>query len=149
LAIAGLPPLAGFCAKGLLSAATDSLPLYLLLVLLSLGTVVSFSKLTPLLNLRRGCSDERAKAISYSILVLPIVAFLLLLFPFVSRIQILSSLSLLQAGESLAIIGAGFLVYLVLRGHPVHLSQRIFRLEEAILTILSMFFVVFLLLAVL
>jgi len=149
LAIAGLPPLAGFCAKGLLRAATDSLPLYLLLVLLSLGTVVSFSKLTPLLNLRRGCSDERAKAISYSILVLPIVAFLLLLFPFVSRIQILSSLSLLQAGESLAIIGAGFLVYLVLRGHPVHLSQRIFRLEEAILTILSMFFVVFLLLAVL
>ena len=148
LAIAGLPPLAGFCAKGLLSAATDSLPLRLLLVFVSLGTVVAFSKLAPLLNPWRGCSDEGAKAVSYSILVLPIVAFLPLSFLFVSRIQVLSSLGLLQAGESVAIIGVGFLAYLALRGHPVRLPQRIFRLEEAILTILSMFFVTFLLLAV-
>lgn len=149
LAIVGLPPLAGFCAKGLLSAGTHSLPLQLLLVFMSLGTVVSFSKLAPLLNPWRGGAGDGAKAISYGILALPIIAFLPLSFLFISRIQVLSSLGLLQAGESVAIIGAGFLVYLVLRGHPVRLPQQIFRLEEAILTILSMLFVVFLLLATL
>ena len=147
LSIIGLPPLVGFCAKGLLSAATDSLPLHLLLVFVSLGTVVAFSKLTPLLNPRYGCSDERAKAISYGILALPIFAFLPASFLFVSWIQVLSWLGPLQAGESVAIIGAGFLVYLVLRGHPVRLPQRIFRLEEAILLILAVFFATFFLLA--
>ncbi|MEA3238426.1 MAG: proton-conducting transporter membrane subunit [Candidatus Bipolaricaulota bacterium] len=149
LAIAGLPPLAGFCAKGLLSASTYSLSIHLLLVFVSLGTVISFSKLIPLLDPRHGGVGNEAKTISYSILAVPIIAFLPLSFLLVPQGQVLSSLGLLQAGESVAIIGAGFLVYLVLRGHPVHLSQRIFRLEEAILTILSMFFVVFLLLAAL
>ncbi len=148
LAIAGFPPLAGFCAKGLLSASTHSLPLHLLLVFISLGTVIAFSKLIPLLNPRHGGPDEGAKAVSYGILAIPIIAFLPLSFLLVPRIAVLSWLGPIQAGESVAVIGAGFLVYLVLRGHPLRLSQRIFRLEEAILMILSMFFVIFLLLAV-
>ena len=147
LAVVGIPPLAGFCAKGLISASSDSLSIHLLLIFISLGTVISFSKLAPLLNPRRGCSDEGAKAISYGILGLPIIAFLPLSFLFVPRIQVLASLDLLKAGESLGIIGIGFLVYLALGRHPVRLPQRVFRLEEAILMIMSMFFVTFFLLA--
>ena len=147
LAIAGFPPLAGFCAKGLLSAAAHSLAIHLLLLFVSLGTVISFSKLIPLLDPRRGGPDEGSKTVSYGILALPILAFLPLSFLFGGRIQVLSSLSLLRAGESIAIIAAGLLAHHVLRRHYTRLPQRIFRLEEAILTILSMFFVTFLLLA--
>ena len=146
LAIVGLPPLAGFCAKGLLSASAHSLSIHLLMVFISLGTVISFSKLTALLDPRYRGSGDVAKAVSYGVLAIPIIAFLPLSFLLVPRIQALSTLDFLRAGESLGVIAAGFLVHLALRGHPIHLPQRIFRLEEAILMILSMFFATFLLL---
>ncbi|HDL86022.1 MAG TPA: hypothetical protein ENH11_06820 [Candidatus Acetothermia bacterium] len=148
LAIIGLPPLAGFCAKGLLNVGVHALPIHLLLIFMSLGTAIAFSKLTPFFDLRHKGSDAWERIVSYGILTLPILVFLPLAFLFVSRAQVLSSLGLIQVIESLAIIGAGFLIHLFLRLKRVHLPQRIFRLEQAILTILSMFFVTFLLLAV-
>ncbi len=147
LAIVGLPPLAGFCGKGLLSLATHSISIHLLLVFVSLGTVIAFSKLVPLFHLRHGETDNVEKVVSYSILVVPIIAFLSLSFILTPHVDILSWLNVSKAGESLAIIVAGFLVYLALRRHPLNLSQRIFHLEDAILVILSMFFVVFFLIA--
>jgi len=52
-AIAGLPPLAGFAAKGVLGAALPAWGKWLLLAL-GVGTVTSFAKLVPLLRPRGG-----------------------------------------------------------------------------------------------
>jgi multicomponent Na+:H+ antiporter subunit D len=148
LAIAGFPPLAGFCAKGLLGACTTSPPIFLLLVVISLGTVISFSKIVPLLDPRAGPAEDKTKAISYVALALPIAAFLPISLLFVPRTEAFSLLGFRQIGDSLAIIVIGYLIYCCIRSYRVHLPQRIFRLEEAMLVVLSMFFVTFLLLAV-
>ena len=147
LGIVGLPPLAGFCAKGLLSSSIHSLSIHLLLIFISLGTVISFSKLSALLSPRHGRMGDAAKILSYSTLALPIIGFFPLSFLLAPQAQVLASLDFLMVGESLGIIGAGFLIYLALRRRQVHLPQRLFRLEEEITIILSMFFVTFFLLA--
>ena len=147
LAIVGLPPLAGFCAKGLLGSSVHSIYILLLLAIVSLGTVIAYCRLIPLLDPRHAESGAGTVAVSYSILALPIIAFLPLLFLLVPHAQVLSSITPVQTGESIAIIAAGYLVHLFLRRQTLRLPQRIFHVEQAILLILSMFFVVFALLA--
>jgi multicomponent Na+:H+ antiporter subunit D len=143
LAIAGVPPLAGFCAKGLLLTCTGVLPVVLLLVFISLGTVISFSKIIKLLDPRSGPVEDKTKTISYVALSLPIVAFLPLIALVSSVEEAYSLLGLRQIGESLIIICVGYLVYVAFHSRMLRLPQRIFRLEEAILVMLSMFFVTF------
>jgi hypothetical protein len=119
------------------------LPVVLLLVFISLGTVISFSKIIKLLDPRSGPVEDKTKTISYVALSLPIVALVPLIALVSSVEEAYSLLGLRQIGESLIIICAGYLVYVAFRSRMLRLPQRIFRLEEAILVMLSMFFVTF------
>ena len=145
MGIMGLPPFAGFCGKSLLESGVGAPVLKGILFLLSIGTVISFSKLIPLFRFERGPSSPWTKKLSYATLGLPILLFLpltRLVLPFDDWKEILSVVHLL---ESLLVVGVGYLIYRILPKRPLPLPQRIFRLEEGILVILAGFFLVFLL----
>lgn len=143
LGIVSMPPLAGFYGKSLLSAGTASPVIQMLLVLISIGTMVAFARLIPLFWLGRGPSMERSKIVSFFILGLPIIFFLPLARLFIPLEQWRVSLYPLLFLESLIVIAAGIFLYRILYRRPFRLPQRIFRLEEAILIILTGFFLVF------
>lgn len=145
LGIMGVPPLAGFCGKSLLSAGVQSPVIQTVLILISLGTVVSFAKLIPLFRIERGPSSTWPVKLAFVILGLPIVLFLPLARLLVPAAQLSLSLHVLPFVKSLLAVGGGFLLYRLLSRRPFHLPQRIFRLEEAILVILSGFFLIYLL----
>jgi len=145
LGIMGVPPLAGFCGKSLLSAGVQSPVIQTVLILISLGTVASFAKLIPLFRIERGPSSTWPVKLAFVILGLPIVLFLPLARLLVPAAQLSLSLHVLPFVKSLLAVGGGFLLYRLLSRRPFHLPQRIFRLEEAILVILSGFFLIYLL----
>ena len=145
LGIMGVPPLAGFCGKSLLSAGVQSPVIQTVLILISLGTVVSFAKLVPLFRIERGPSSTWPVKLAFVILGLPILLFLPLARLLVPAAQLSLSLHVLPFVKSLLVVGGGFLLYRLLSRRPFHLPQRIFRLEEAILVILSGFFLIYLL----
>ncbi len=145
LGIIGVPPLAGFCGKSLLSAGVQSPVIQTVLILISLGTVASFAKLIPLFRIERGPSSTWPVKLAFVILGLPIVLFLPLARLLVPAAQLSLSLYVLPFVKSLLAVGGGFLLYRLLSRRPFHLPQRIFRLEEAILVILSGFFLIYLL----
>lgn len=145
MGIMGLPPLAGFCGKSLLSAGVKSPVIQAVLILVSLGTVVSFAKLVPLFRLERGPSSPWTKTAAYLILGLPILLFLPFARLLVPAAQLNLSLHVLPFVKSLLVVGGGFLLYRFLSRRPFHLPQRIFRLEEGILVILAGFFLIYLL----
>jgi len=145
MGIMGLPPLAGFCGKTLLSNGTDSPVIQAILVLLSIGTVISFAKLLPLFRLERGPSSPWPKTVAYVILGLPMVLFLPLTRLFLPIEQWRESFGTIALLESLLMVGVGLLLYRFLPKRLANLPQRIFRLEEAILVILSGFFLIYLL----
>jgi multicomponent Na+:H+ antiporter subunit D len=146
LGIMGIPPFAGFCGKTLLSNGTDSPVIQAILVLLSIGTVISFAKLLPLFRLERGPSSPWPKTVAYVILGLPMVLFLPLTRLFLPIEQWRESFGTIPFLESLLMVGVGLLLYRFLPKRLANLPQRIFRLEEAVLIILSGFFLVYLLL---
>jgi len=146
LGIMGVPPFAGFCGKTLLSNGTESPVIQAILVLLSIGTVISFAKLLPLFRLGRAPSSPWPKTVAYAILALPMVLFLPLTRLFLPTELWRESFGTIPFLESLLIVGVGLLIYRFLPKRPLHLPQRIFRLEEAILVILSGFFLIYLLL---
>ncbi|MEA3356136.1 MAG: proton-conducting transporter membrane subunit [Candidatus Bipolaricaulota bacterium] len=148
LGIIGLPPFAGFCGKTLLSHGTDSIVAQTIPVILSIGTVLSFAKLLPLFHPVRGPSSPWSKIGSYAILALPMVFFLPLTRLFIPIEQWNESFGVIPGVESILIVGLGLLLYRFLPARPVKLPQRVFRLEEAVLVILSGFFLVYLLLLV-
>jgi len=145
LGIIGVPPLAGFCGKSLLSAGVQSPVIQTVLILISLGTVASFAKLIPLFRIERGPSSTWPVKLAFVILGLPILLFLPLARLLVPAAQLSLSLHVLPFVKSLLVVGGGFLLYRLLSRRPFHLPQRIFRLEEAILVILSGFFLIYLL----
>ncbi len=145
LGIMGVPPLAGFCGKSLLSAGVQSPVIQTVLILISLGTVASFAKLIPLFRIERGPSSTWPVKLAFVILGLPILLFLPLARLLVPAAQLSLSLHVLPFVKSLLAVGGGFLLYRLLSRRPFHLPQRIFRLEEAILVILSGFFLIYLL----
>ncbi len=146
MGIMGLPPLAGFCGKTLLSNGTNSPVMQAILVLLSIGTVISFAKLLPLFRLERGPSSPWPKTAAYVILGLPMVLFLPLTRLFLPIEQWRESFGTIPFLESALVVGAGLLLYRFLPKRWANLPQRIFRLEEGILVILSGFFLIYLLL---
>ena len=145
MGIMGMPPFAGFCGKSLLSNGAESLVIQTILVLLSIGTVISFAKLIPLFRLERGPSTPWSKTVAYTILGLPMVLFLPLTRLFLPVELWRESFGTIPFVESLLVVGAGLLIHRFLRKHPLRLPKRIFHLEEAILTILVGFFLVFVL----
>ncbi len=145
MGIIGLPPFAGFCGKSLLVSGARSPVVQGVLLVLSIGTVISFTKLIPLFRFERGPYSPWSKNLAYATLGLPIILFLpltCLILPFEEWKAILSVVHLM---ESLLVVGVGYLIYRILPKRPLSLPQRIFRLEEGILVILAGFFLVFLL----
>lgn len=104
LAIIGLPPLAGFAAKGLLGLGQ---PFWVKAVLyaFSLGTAASFSKLLPLFRGRGGGKFGGIAFLSAGVLALGILG--LFLFPELRGLQ--------AWGEAFFAAGLGFGTYLILR----------------------------------
>ena len=145
MGIMGIPPLAGFCGKTLLSNGADSVAIQMILFLLSIGTVISFAKLIPLFRPGHGFSSPWPEKVAYLILGVPILLFLPFSRLFLSASQWRQSFGVLPLVESLLVVGAGLLIHRFLRKHPVCLPKKIFHLEEAILIILVGFFLVFVL----
>jgi multicomponent Na+:H+ antiporter subunit D len=145
MGIMGIPPFAGFCGKSLLSNGTESSVIQTILLLLSIGTVISFAKLIPLFRFERGPSSPWPRIAAYVILGLPMVLFLPLTRLFLPIELWKETFTVFHALESLLVVGAGYLIYRALPKRPLPLPQRIFRLEEGILVILAGFFLVFLL----
>ena len=145
MGIMGIPPLAGFCGKTLLSNGAESLVIQMILVLLSIGTVISFAKLIPLFQFGRSPSSPWPKTVAYVILGLPMVLFLPLTHFFLPTELWRESFGTIPFLKSLLVVGAGLLIYRFLPKRPLPPPQRVFRLEEAILIILSGFFLIFVL----
>jgi len=146
LGIVGMPPFAGFAAKAVLEAGLHSTVVHALVGLTSVGTVISFSKLIPLLTLDGPRSLDRLRLAAYAWLGGSVLFFLPL-----SRTMIPQSIwSCCWSGwaffEALGAILLGLLLYRVLRHVRLRLPQRIFRIEEGVLVILGGFLLVFLLL---
>ena len=144
LAIMGLPPLAGFDAKSLLSCENPIASyIHVFLGFLSLGTVISFAKLLPLCAIRRGPPTPWPQRLSYLILILPIVLFVPLSGLFYPLREWGRVFTLFLLVESMGIIGLGIVVHWLLMRRPLRLPGRLFRLEEACVLLLSGFFLVF------
>jgi len=147
IGIMGIPPFAGFCGKTLLSNGTESPMMQTILLLLSVGTVISFAKLIPLFRFERGPSSPWSRTSAYVILGLPMVLFLPLTRLFLPIDMWKETFTTFHVLESLLVVGVGYLIYRILPKRRLPLPQRIFRLEEGILVILAGFFLVFLLFA--
>lgn len=147
MGIIGLPPLAGFDAKAILEDGLPTITLRVIVILISVGTVVSFSKLVPILFARSTCKTQWPRAAAYSWLG----AFILLFWPvaivMTSAAICAHALSAIHTLEALGAIAVGFLIYWLIRHRRFRLPETIFHLEESPLFILAGFLVVFALLA--
>jgi len=145
LGIVGLPPLAGFTAKALLFAGELPLALEIVLIVTSIGTAFAFAKLLPLLGGIHSESAGESHVVSYVSLAIPILGFAPLVRLGMPSIGWHAMLEWRVLIESVAAIGAGILLHRCVRHRRVSLPDRLFRLEEGMLTVLIGFFVIFLL----
>ena len=143
LAIMGLPPFAGFAGKAILYGESEGIPFQVIMGIISLGTVISFSKLVPVFRFVDIGEVVGEKALSYAIVAIPVLFFLPMMWAFVPRGLWRHLLNPIVISESLFIVGIGFILYRLISRYPLHLPERIFRLEEGVLVILSGFFLVF------
>jgi len=147
LGIIGLPPLAGFDAKAVLEDGLPTMALRLTVLLMSVGTVISFAKLTPVLFSRSTCRTNRSRILAYAWLGGGILLFWPLSLLLVSPAINLHAFTGLHIVESLAVIAVGGALYLLIRKKQFRLPEGIFRLETSPLVILIGFFLVYALIA--
>ena len=145
LGIIGLPPLAGFDAKAILEDGLPTTVLRLIMLLISIGTVMSFAKLTPVLLSRSTCRANRSRILSYAWLGAGIILFWPLSLLLVSPAINLHALSVPHIVEALAVIAGGGLLYALTRKKQFRLPDGIFHLEQSPLVILVGFFLVYVL----
>ncbi|TFH06520.1 MAG: hypothetical protein E4H08_10910 [Candidatus Atribacteria bacterium] len=147
LGIIGLPPLAGFDAKAILENGLPTMFLRLIVILMSIGTVVSFAKLTPVLFSSSTCHASGSRVMAYVWLGGGILLFwplsLLLVSPAISQHAVNGP----HIAQALAVIAVGGALYLLIRKKRFHLPSEIFRLETSPLIILLGFFLVYALIA--
>ena len=143
LGIIGLPPLAGFSAKAILEDGLPTTALRLIMLLISIGTVMSFAKLTPVLFSRSTCRANRSRILSYAWLGAGIILFWPLSLLLVSPAINLHALSVPHIVEALVVIAVGGALYLLIRKKQFRLPEEIFRLETSPLVILVGFFLVY------
>ncbi len=140
LGIIGLPPLAGYIGKALIHG---NVPVQIIIGLISLGTVIAFSRLVPLFRFAHSGTTSWDKALAYAILAVPILVF----FPFVLAVDpAVAGYGLFSAagvGKALGLIAVGYVLCRVLSRTPVSAPARIFRIEEGTLIVLAGFFLVF------
>jgi len=147
LGIIGLPPLAGFVAKAILENGLPTMFLHLIVLLMSVGTVVSFAKLAPVLFASSTCRANRSRILSYAWLGGGIVLFwplsLLLVSPAISQHAVNGP----HIAQAFAVIAVGGALYFLIRKKRLRLPSEIFRLETSPLIILVGFFLVYALIA--
>ena len=147
LGIIGLPPLAGFDAKAILENGLPSTTLRLIVLLMSIGTVVSFAKLWPVLFSSSTCRTDRSRILAYAWLGGGIILFwplsLFLVSPAISQHAVNGP----HIAQALAVIAVGGGLYLLIRKKRFRLPSEIFRLETSPLIILAGFFLVYALMA--
>jgi multicomponent Na+:H+ antiporter subunit D len=147
LGIIGLPPLAGFDAKAILENGLPTMILRLIVLLMSVGTVVSFAKLTPVLFSSSTYRTNRSRVLSYAWLGGGIILFwplsLLLVSPAISQHAVNGP----HVAQAFAVIAVGGALYFLIRKKRFRLPSEIFRLETSPLIILVGFFLVYALIA--
>ena len=143
LGIIGLPLLAGFDAKAILEDGLPTMALRLIVILISVGTVASFAKLSPVLFSRSTCQTNRSRILAYAWLGGGILLFWPLSLLLVSPAISLHALSAPHIAEALAVIAVGGSLYLLIRKKRFQLPSEIFRLETSPLIILVGFFLVY------
>jgi multicomponent Na+:H+ antiporter subunit D len=136
LGIVGLPPFAGFAAKAVLTSGVHSTILHSLVLVVAAGTVASFSKLLPLFHGPFSGRGEPSKLLSYAWLGGAILLFLPISRAMAPSRVWAACLQWRAYLEALAVIAAGLLLYLAIRRTKWPLPQTLFRLEEAVLSIL-------------
>ncbi|UCF09429.1 MAG: hypothetical protein JSW65_05015 [Candidatus Bipolaricaulota bacterium] len=142
VSIVGLPPIAGFWAKGLITATGGSTFLHAALALLAVGTAASFAKLLPLLRLGPPGRVAAGRRAAVGVLSLGAVLFGLTL-PFWPGSESLRVGKLLaDAARSFGLAAAGGLSFFLLRRRSIRLPRGAFFLEEAVLSVLLAFLVI-------
>jgi multicomponent Na+:H+ antiporter subunit D len=143
LGIIGLPPLAGFDAKAILENGLPTRILRLIVLLMSVGTVMSFAKLTPVLFARSSARTDRSKILSYAWLGGGILLFWPLSLLLVSPAIYLHALTAPHIAQALVVIAVGGGLYFLIRKKRFRLPSEIFRLETSPLIILLGFFLIY------
>ena len=143
LGIIGLPPLAGFDAKAILENGLPTMVLRLIVLLISVGTVMSFAKLTPVLFSSSTCRAKVSRTLAYAWLGGGILLFWPLSLLLVSPAIYLHAFTAPHIAQALAVIAAGGALYLLIRKKHFRLPSEIFRLETSPLIILVGFFLVY------
>ena len=143
LGIVGMPPFAGFAAKAVLESCLHPTTFHAAVALISVGTVVSFAKLIPLLRGRTSGRTETTRAVAYGWLGGGVVLFLPLSAAMLPRSLLATTWGWSAYVEAAAVILIGLGLYRLVRRRPFRLPDRIFRIEEATLVILAGFFLVF------
>jgi multicomponent Na+:H+ antiporter subunit D len=143
LGIIGLPPLAGFDAKAILEDGLPTMFLHLIVLLMSVGTVVSFAKLAPVLFASSTHRASRSRVLSYAWLGGGIILFWPLSLLLVSPAITLHAYSGLHIIEALVVIAVGGALYFLIRKRRFRLPSEIFRLETSPLIILIGFFLIY------
>jgi len=143
LGIIGLPPLAGFDAKAILESGLPTMVLRLTVLLISIGTVMSFAKLIPVLFSSSTCRTKLSRILAYTWLGGGIVLFWPLSLLLVSPAIYLHAFTTLHIAQALAVIAVGGALYLLIRKRHLRLPSEIFRLETSPLIILVGFFLVY------
>jgi len=147
IGILGVPPLAGYIAKGTLLAGGEGWTLPMLLAIIGIGSTAAFVKLFPLLSPQPAAHPASPSRLTALLsLALPVVFFLPIAWGLFGNIPLRPAWSGTFAWESLATIGVGLLLGRSLRRRPLRLPQRIFQTEFGVVSILAGFLAVYLLL---
>jgi len=145
LSIVGLPPFAGFAAKGVIESSLHSGLMHGLLVVISVGTAMSFAKFLPLLRAVCTSCTPRSRTMSYIWLSTGIASFLpLALWGTPATMTIVLGQWPVYV-EALLAAALGFGLFRFVQGRKLVLPSRVFRLEEGVLVIVAGFFAVWLL----
>jgi len=143
LGIVGLPPLAGFDAKAILENGLPTTTLRIIVLLMSVGTVISFAKLWPVLFSSSTTRTDHSRIIAYAWLGGGIILFwplsLFLVSPAISQHAVNGP----HIAQALAIIAVGSGIYFLIRKKRFRLPSEIFRLETSPLMILLGFFLIY------
>ena len=147
LGIIGMPPLAGYIAKGALIGGGGGWSLHALFAVIGIGSAAAFVKLFPLLSLRAGARAETpSRLAALSALALPVILFLPIARGLFGNALPRSAWSGALVWESIGAIGIGLLLGRYLSRRPLRLPQRIFQAEAGVVSILAGFLAVYLLL---
>ena len=143
LGIIGLPPLAGFVAKGFLVSAGHDPWLRAAFALIGVGTAASFAKLIPLFRYSRAPETWASERFAFAALALPVVCFYPVSLGLFADAGPHIVFGWVHVVESLGMIAVGLALHRGLRNRSIPLPRRIFHLEESLLMVLIGFLLVF------